>query len=156
MLTTYPHPCLRRVEWVSDLVLSLRGGPVRWVITPGEVALLDDIGLRWYVSRGRWPAKFGEPASLWLADADCDLVTSRDGRHWRRLWLPPNALDPTAVEETGDTIGYAAVLPSTLSTSDTVDWWLALVAPGGSPAIIGSGTHSPHIIDAPHAQPASG
>ena len=101
MLTTYPHPCLRRVEWVSDLVLSLRGGVARWVITPGEIALLDDIGLRWFVSRGHWPAKFGEPASLWLADAGCELVTSDDGVHWRKLWLPPDAFDPTAVEETG-------------------------------------------------------
>jgi hypothetical protein len=153
MLTTYPHPCLRRVEWVSDLVWSLRGGAARWVITPGEVALLDGIGLRWFVSRGHWPAKFGQPALLWLADAGFDLVTSGDAVHWRRLRLPPNALDPTAVEETGEVIAFPAVLPS---TSDTVDWWLALVAPGGSPAVIASGSHAPHIIDAPHAQPASG
>jgi hypothetical protein len=153
MLTTYPHPCLRRVEWVSDLVSSLRGGAARWTITSAEVALLDDIGLRWFVSRGHWPAKFGQPAALWLADADCELVTSADGLRWRRLWLPPGALDPTAVEETGDIIGFAAALPS---TSDNIDWWLALVAPGGSPTIIASGTHTPHIVDAPHAVPASG
>lgn len=155
MLTTYPHPCLRRVEWVSDLVLSLRGGVARWVITPGEIALLDDIGLRWYVSRGHWPAKFGEPASLWLADAGCDLVTSVDGTHWRRLWLPTAALDPTAVEETGAVVDFAAPLPS---TSDGVapEWWLALIAPGGSPAVIASGTTTPHTVDAPHALPASG
>jgi hypothetical protein len=88
-----------------------------------------------------------------LADADCELVTSADGLRWRRLWLPPGALDPTAVEETGDIIGFAAALPS---TSDNIDWWLALVAPGGSPTIIASGTHTPHIVDAPHALPASG
>lgn len=155
MLTTYPHPCLRRVQWVSDLVLSLRGTGARWVITPSEVALLDGVGLRWFVSRGHWPAKFGQPASLWLADAGCELLTSTDGVHWRRLGLPDGALDPTAVEETGEAITHAATLPS---TSDGVvpEWWLAVVAPGGNPAVVASGTSTPHVVDAPHAQPASG
>jgi hypothetical protein len=155
MLTTYPHPCLRRVEWVSDLVLSLRGGLARWVITPGEIALLDDIGLRWFVSRGHWPAKFGEPASLWLADAGCELAISSDGGQWRKLWLPPDALDPTAVEETGTVVTSAAALPS-ISDGAEPEWWLALIVPGGSPTIIASGTSVPHTVDAPHAQPASG
>ena len=155
MLTTYPHPCLRRVEWVSDLVFSLRGGVARWVITPGEIAMLDDIALRWYVSRGNWPAKFGQPAQLWLADAGHDLATSPDGVHWRRLWLPPGTLDPTAVQETGAVVTFAAPLPST-SDGTVPEWWLALIAPGGSPAVIASGTTAPLAVDAPHALPASG
>ncbi|HEX6685583.1 MAG TPA: hypothetical protein VF062_22600 [Candidatus Limnocylindrales bacterium] len=155
MLTAYPHPCLRRIEWVSELVLSLRRGSPRWVLTPDGVALLDSVALRWYVSRGRWPAKFGQPASLWLADAGCALATSPDGLRWRRLWLPPGVLDPTAVEETGDVIEHPAALPSTGDTP-APEWWLALIAPGGSPAVVASGSSAPHPVDAPHAQPASG
>ena len=47
---------------------------------------------------------------------------------------------------------FAAVLPST-SDRYPAERWLALVAPGGSPAIIASGTSTPQTVDAPHASP---
>jgi hypothetical protein len=153
MLTMYPHPCVRRVEWVSELVLELHSGVARWVLTPDEVALLDDAGLRWFVTRGYWPGRFGQPASLWLVDAGCDLITSDDGVRWRRLALARDSLDPTEVEAGGEVISHTAALPSNVHDPEH---WVGLIPPGGHPTVIASGSTTPHPMDAPHALRASG
>lgn len=148
MLTTYPHPSLRQVEWVSQLVHELRAGQ-RWIITPDDLACLDPVGLRWFVARGHWPAKFGQPASLWLAEPG-DLAVSTDGRHWRRLTPLRGALDPTAVEEAGPVIEAQVPLPT---TQDSPDRWIALLAP--TLTVVAAEISVPPADD-PHAIPASG
>lgn len=83
MLEMRPHPGLRRIEWVSQLVAALRERP-RWVLTPQGVRWLDPAGLRRFVEQGHWPARFGQPADLWVIDGE-DLLVCADGRSWRRL-----------------------------------------------------------------------
>ena len=150
MLTMYPHESLRQVEWVSDLVLRLReSSEPRWVFTPSHLACLDSFGLRWFVARGHWPAKFGQPATLWLADPG-DLAVSADGQHWRRLRPVPSALDPTAIEETGPVIEAKVELPSAPHHPDR---WIALLA--SEPKIIAVEVTTP-VRDEPLVVTASG
>ncbi|WP_117214709.1 hypothetical protein [Allorhizocola rhizosphaerae] len=123
MLTIYhEHPALRRVEWVSQLVVELRRAP-GWVLTPSGATWLDDMSLRGFVAQGKWPARFGQPAALWLLDGQ--PMRSPDGEIWHRL-------------EPGS------------SAASTMDGWIGVLSGEGIAEVVASPAvdDDPHAIPA--------